>query len=270
MTASKRIFNAAALLLCLAAIPACVAADRYLEIPVREGVHVPAWLTHGKSASSNLILFAGGGGNLKITAAGIGRSGNFLVRSRRQFVDQGFRVVIIDKPSDRRGLRNYRTSRQHAEEVRAVIRYLREHYGGPVWLVGTSRGTISAANAAARLGEEGPDGLVLSATVTTFSDGGADSIRDTRLKQIRVPTLFVHHHQDGCYVCPYHEVPRIMKQLERAPLVELLSFSGGYEEDDNPCRARTRHGFLGIEDKVVGAISGWIKRHSEGSPHQRG
>jgi hypothetical protein len=36
-----------------------------------------------------------------------------------------------------------------------------------VWLVGTSMGTVSATSAAARLaGAGGPDGLVLTSTVT--------------------------------------------------------------------------------------------------------
>ncbi len=42
-------------------------------------------------------------------------------------------------------------SAQHAEDIGKVIADVRERTKLPVWLVGTSRGAISAANAASRL-----------------------------------------------------------------------------------------------------------------------
>jgi hypothetical protein len=41
-----------------------------------------------------------------------------------------------------------------------------------------------------------------------------------------------------------------------------MTFSGGSPpKSKDPCMAMTPHGFLGIEDKVIGAISGWIAKH---------
>ena len=225
----------------------------------RPGVEVPFWLIAPPGAKAALVLFAGGDGELRVNSQGIARKqGNFLVRSRALFARAGFIVALIDTPSDRRDLSGFRRSKNHARDVQALIAWLREHYGLPVWLVGTSRGSISTANAAARLGHSGPDGIVLTATVTTASNAGAPSIRDVKLKNIRVPTLFAHHRDDGCYVAVFREIPSIMNKLKNAPETELLSFSSGREEADRACQGRTRHGFLGIESQVVDAITDWI------------
>ena len=225
----------------------------------RPGVEVPFWLITPPGAKAALILFAGGDGNLRVDPQGIQRKqGNFLVRSRALFARAGFVVALIDTPSDRRDLSGFRHSKNHAQDVQALIGWLRRNYRLRVWLVGTSRGSISAASAAARLANEGPDGLVLTSTVTTTSKAGAHSVRDVKLKNIRVPTLFAHHREDGCYVSAFREIPSIMKKLKGAPETELLSFTGGREEADNACQGRTRHGFLGIETQVVDAITDWI------------
>ena len=49
-----------------------------------------------------------------------------------------------------------------------------------------------------------------------------------------------------------------MKKLKKVKKVELLSFEGGNDKSTNACNAKTYHGFLGIEDKVVSAIGDWI------------
>jgi alpha-beta hydrolase superfamily lysophospholipase len=92
------------------------------------------------------------------------------VRSRERFVQQGFLVAVIDAPSDRsQGLWDFRTSAAHAEDIKHVILELKRIMDIPVWLIGTSMGTVSATNAAARLNEGGPDGLVLTSTITKES-----------------------------------------------------------------------------------------------------
>jgi len=51
------------------------------------------------------------------------------------------------------GLWNFRTSAAHAEDTKYVIAELRKMFDIPVWLIGTSMGTVSAANAAGEIGE---------------------------------------------------------------------------------------------------------------------
>jgi len=140
-----------------------------------------------------------------------------------------------------------------------VIATLRAEAAVPVWLVGTSMGTVSAASATARLaGAGGPDGLVLTSTVTRQGRERPESVGDVRLKDIRVPTLVVHHRDDACRSTPYADTPALMRDLGSAPRRELLTFSGGDPPQSGPCDARAAHGYLGLDTEVVAAIAKWI------------
>jgi alpha-beta hydrolase superfamily lysophospholipase len=211
---------------------------------------------------ASVILFAGGAGQLNLTAAGIGGlKGNFLVRTRQLFAEQGFLVAVPDAPSDRGpgGLARFRSSREHSEDIKAIVADLRAIADVPVWVVGTSMGSVSAANAGARLAEGGPDGVVLTSSVTRPSRDMGESVDDVRLKDIRIPTLVVHHRGDKCAVSRYQDAVFLMKELRAAPRRELLSFDGGAPPQSEPCEARSAHGYLGLERQVVEAIAGWIK-----------
>jgi pimeloyl-ACP methyl ester carboxylesterase len=214
-----------------------------------------------KQPVASVILFAGGGGTLNIDNGVIGEDTNFLVRSRFRFAHEGFNVAVVDAPSDYRNLRGARDTLFHALDIKGVIAYLREASNVPVWLIGTSRGTISAANAASRLKEGGANGLVLTATVFGESSGGG-TITDVDLGSITIPTLFVHHKQDRCRVTPYAGVAPHMKSLRHAPKVEQIAFERGLPAQDRDCGNQGPHGFLGIEDEVVRAIGNWIKANN--------
>ena len=115
-----------------------------------------------------MILFAGGHGGLglKSASAMAWGAGNFLVRTRDAFAAQGLMVAVIDAPSDQRGGMNaiFRMSGAHAQDIDAVAAYLKKEAAVPVWLVGTSMGTFSAAGGA--IGAKSVDGLVLTSTIT--------------------------------------------------------------------------------------------------------
>ena len=61
------------------------------------------------------------------------------------------------------GLTNQRLTQAHADHLAQVIAAVRTRWPGkPVWLVGTSNGTLSVFNAAARLtGAALPNGIAL-------------------------------------------------------------------------------------------------------------
>ena len=67
-----------------------------------------------------LVNIAGGDGNLALTPSGLRQlQGNFLVRTRGRWVQEGFLVAILDTPSDHpRGLWNFRTTKEHAADVK--------------------------------------------------------------------------------------------------------------------------------------------------------
>ena len=51
----------------------------------------------------------------------------------------------------------------------------------------------------------------------------------------------------------------IRDRLKTSAAVEVMIFSGGTPTGFRACGAMSYHGFLGIEDRVVGAIAGWIR-----------
>ena len=213
------------------------------------------------SPVASVALFAGGEGVINLQNFGSGglRNSNFLVRNRRRFARAGLLVAVVDVPTDHpTGLGSFRATAEHARDIAAVISALRQESPVPVWLVGTSMGTVSAANAAARLKQNGPDGLVLTSSVTERSRNVRVSLKDVDLDEIRVPTLIVHHESDGCVTSPFAGARVLVKALKRAPKTEFLAFTGGTSTGD-PCESAASHGYMGIDDEVVRAIIGWIK-----------
>ena len=254
-----------AVVLALFILRPCVSAseEELVTIPTRPGVTQSFLLLRpSDKPSASVILFAGGHGRLALSQHRIGwGETNFLVRNRERFCCEALMVAVMDAPSDRpQGLSNFRTSSAHAEDIRHVITKLKDIANVPVWLVGTSMGTVSAANAAARLKKGGPDGLVLTSTVTKETRQVTETVNNVRLKDIRVPTLVVHHKQDSCVVTPYELARALMKSLTQAPKKELLTFEGGDLSVLDPCEPMSYHGFLGLDGEVVTAIVSWIKQ----------
>lgn len=237
------------------------AAQRVVDIPTRPGVTQRLLVLPAQDPKATVILFAGGHGGLQISPSGSLKwgAGNFLVRSRQLFADQGLLVVVVDAPSDRQSapfLAGFRQTAEHAADIRAVIAWAREQAKIPVWLVGTSRGTQSAAFVAIALDKsEGPDGLVLTSTI--LSDDRSRPVPAMPVDKLRIPVLVVHHEQDGCRVCAFRDVPALMSKLSNAPRKQLLSFTGGEDRGD-PCEAAGYHGFNGLEREVVAQTARWI------------
>ena len=255
-----------ALTLAIGAGPSSVRAaeEEVRTVPARPGVTESFLLLRPERPPiATVIIFAGGDGNLALTPSGLGQlQGNFLVRTRPRWVREGFLVAILDTPSDHpRGLWNFRTTKEHAADVKQAIAAVREIARVPVWLVGTSMGTLSAANAAARIGDGGPDGIVLTSSVTGTSKASYETVLHGGVEDIRVPTLVVHHKDDTCPASSYAGAEAIMKALKQAPAKELMTFEGGSPAISAPCEAKAPHGYLGIEPRVVSAIAAWIRAH---------
>lgn len=256
----KGIASAVGLALVVCLRPA-LAAEQLVKLPTRPGIEQPFWLLEPVGAPvASVILFTGGEGRLGSTVE-TGLAGtNFLVRSRDKFAAQGFLVAIVDVPSDHpSGLGEFRASSEHAADIAVVIAYLRHKAPVPVWLVGTSRGTVSAANAAARLKESGADGLVLTSSIISPSRRAASILGSVEVEKITVPTLFVHNRDDACPVCMFSGVAGLMNAFSHVPKRDLIAFAGGDPPQSDPCEALSRHGYIGIESDVVTAIAQWIK-----------
>jgi hypothetical protein len=236
--------------------------EELIKLPTRPGVTQPFWVTTPPGPPvASVILFTGGPGLLFSDRQPVLRSKNFLIRSRDKFAAAGFLVVSVDGPSDHpEGLDEvFRGSGEHARDIAAVIAYVRQKAAVPVWLIGTSRGTTSAANVAARLKSGGPDGLVMTSSIVAPTRVLAPVQATVDVGSIGVPVLFVHNKDDACMACPFSAVPALMAQFTHAPRKELIAVSGGSTPLSDPCEALSRHGYIGIEDEVVGKIAAWIK-----------
>ncbi len=218
---------------------------------------------------ASVILFAGGHGalGLKSSTAMAWGAQNFLVRTRDNFARQGFMVAVIDAPSDRQGSRGmnaiFRMSGLHANDIGIVVDYLKKQANVPVWLVGTSMGTFSAAGGA--IGLKSINGLVLTSTITrakpNWNIAGSHShgVASMRLSSITVPTLIVSHRKDGCDITPAADTPKLTKALSGSRKIEVALLDGGRPPRSDPCQAMSEHGFLGIEGQAVARIAQFIR-----------
>lgn len=232
-----------------------------VDLPTRPGVSQRMVVITPPEPKAAVILLAGGHGGLQIFPNGSFKwgAGNFLVRSRQLFADKGLMTVVVDAPSDRQRppfLGGFRQTAEHVADLKAVIAWLKTTANVPVWLVGTSRGTQSAAYAATALqGADAPDGVVLTASI--LSDDKGRPVTAMPLEKIQAPVLVVHHQQDGCAHCAYAEIPGLMAKLGHARRSHLITATGGQTQGD-ACEAFAHHGFNGLEADVVGQIADWI------------
>jgi hypothetical protein len=258
--------------LALMTAPPTRAEEKVVQVPTRPGVTQAFLVTPSQGApAATVILFPGSPGTLFIrdgsgqiqhnangTPALYGK--NFLIRTRHLFAAAGFLVMSVDVPSDHLGgVDPFRGTAEHAQDIAGVIAYARQQAPAPVWLVGTSMGTISVANAGARLRSGGPDGLVLTSSMTAPTRHSQPVNVVVDVGAITLPTLFVHNKEDNCVAATFGGAAPLMEQFKRAPRKELIAVSGGSSPQGDPCEPMSRHGYIGIEDEVVGDIARWIK-----------
>jgi pimeloyl-ACP methyl ester carboxylesterase len=220
-----------------------------------------------------LLLLPGGPGYMALDTKGCARKleGNSLVRSAKLFNTAGFVTALMDASSDHRGedgLGGFRLSAQHADDIGKVIAEMRERTKLPVWLLGTSRGAISAANAASRLtGPQAPDGLVLTSAVTSGKVGGrkawvAQTVMGTKLENIKMPVLVVAHAADKCIRTPPSLVSRIAARTNGVR-EQTVTITGGPGSRGGvsveACQGRTPHGFIEQEAPVAEGIIRFIR-----------
>lgn len=225
----------------------------------REGADIPVYLRATPDAKGTLVLLPGGSGGIgKLGAQGWPDGSNFLVRSAPLFAARGFNLALVSRPSDKTDMDYpFRVSESAMDDLRRALHQVRASFAGPVWLVGTSRGTVSGAAAAIALRDEGLiDGLVLTASVTLAKITGA--VPTQSLDKITIPVLVMHHERDACRVCRPDEVAAIDRGLVNSRRHALLMFNGGEGESGNPCEALHFHGFIGAEPQAVERITDWI------------
>jgi len=253
-------------------IQSAFALDETLKaVESRSGVEQRFVLTKPDSSPvASVILIGGSDGVLGLSSffgsPRFGRHENsFFVRTRNQYAKQSFLVATIDAPSDRKKMNaKWRMGKKHAADVSAITAYLKQQANVPVWVVGTSRGSFSAANMGIRLKGE-IDGIVLTSSVTRsrrkwkIYDEYPKGVISMNLAKVTDPVFVVSHEDDQCRVSPAADIQRLAESFSNTKHVEYRTFSGGDLPISEPCDGLSQHGFLGIESQVVDAIAAFVK-----------
>ena len=242
-------------LLFVASAALAASSEEIIRLPSGEGAVLPYLLSTDGDREYTLaaILFNGGYGEVGLLSRCSPSPGaNFLVRSRQLFVDRGVATAVIDVPSDNRMMSDsFRMSRRHMDDVAAVLRDLRARLPqAKIFLVGTSRGTVSAAYAGAALGGE-VAGVVLSSSMFNAPRDGA-GLAGFDYARIAAPLLFVHHAADDCRYTPYAAAASLGQRYA------LITVHGGKPPRSGPCDPFHAHGYFGKEAETVEAISAWM------------
>jgi pimeloyl-ACP methyl ester carboxylesterase len=251
------------LALLLAGFAASAAAQEVVTLQTRPGVTLPFFIAGmgGRKPEAAALLLIGGGGNIRLHLENgqpkFGQ-GNFLPRSRREFIRNGILPVILDNPTDQQageGMSDeFRESAAHVTDIRAVRAELQKRYPGlPVFVVGTSRSTLSAAHLAKSLPNE-LNGAVLTSSLfySGVRQGSRQVLAAYNWGQIKIPLLVVHHQDDACGATPYFEAKKL---ASRYPLVTV---HGGKPPESAPCEPYANHGYFGKEAETVDAIAAWM------------
>ena len=241
------------------AFAASAAAQEMVSVASRPGVTQSFVIADmaGHAPQAVALLYVGGEGAIRLRMEeGRVKYGtrNFLPRSRDEFARNGLVPVVMDAPSDRAELSDqYRTSDEQTADARAVVAELKKRYPGlPVYIVGTSRGTLSAAYIGRGLGDEVAGVVLTSSFFVAPGRRGGFSLRDFDYTSIKAPLLLVHHRDDTCVATPYAVAARLG---ERYP---LISVRGGKPAESGPCEPLAPHGYYGKEAATIDAIAAWM------------
>jgi hypothetical protein len=235
-----------------------------VTLPTRPSVNQTFFIAGlPKNPQAIAILFPGSGGFIRIRKEDdqikFGND-NFLVRSRGEFIKRGSIAVIVDAPSDQQGgwgmTDEFRRGADHFIDISAVVDDLNKRFPEiPFFLVGTSRGSVSAAALGARFGKQ-ISGVVLTSSM--FRPAGRRSnepgpgLSRFDFATIKSPVLLAHHVNDVCEVTPYSDAARLAEEF---PLITVF---GGKSAQSGPCDPFSNHGFFGKESQTVEQIVNWM------------
>jgi hypothetical protein len=221
----------AALLLIVASVVA--RADETVGIGDSQAV-----LLRPAAPKASVILMPGGNG--RIGAAPGGRitqlKNNQLVRTRSAYRAHGLAVLVVDADVN----------------LAAAVDYMRK-IKSPVIVVATSRGTQRAARGIAHGAR--PDALVLTSGFLTPESGGDENVAGILGSPAKLPpTLVIHHRHDGCHFTKPAGVDPFIRWAQGKARVVWLN---GGSNEGSPCKARSHHGFAGLDGKVVSLAAGF-------------
>ena len=253
-------------LLVLLAAAACPALAQPVEeiVVVKQGGHSIAGLvSRGPKAKPKygIALFPGHPGILKLHeengAPAFQQPGNFLIRSRRWWLDADTLTLSVDAPSDQWTSfdQRFRHTARYGGDVGALVQEVGRRFGIEDWtFVGTSEGSVSAFHAA-RMNPALARRLILTSSLFASITRVGPGLSDARWGDYSGKLLWVHHVDDPCQHTPYREALAFAKK-SRAP---LMTVRGGGPGKGAACEAFSAHGYVGVERPTVEAMRDWVK-----------
>jgi len=235
-------------------------------IPTRQGVTVKTLFVPPNGAmNAVLVLFIGDTGLQAFTQQGdqMSYSTSFMSRTTPLFLAQGYAVLLVNAPSDHpSGMsRTFRQSSANAQDISMIIDFLLSKSIKPIFLVGTSRGTISVENYAST----NPNDSRISGIVLTSTYGPLELqvlVKNVTLQMpgVPLPVLFVHNVFDGCSETPFQAAVDFSKTFTSSSKLDFIKVQDQLASDHDPCGAMSAHGFKGAENQVVKNITDWTSQ----------
>jgi len=237
------------------------APERTFDLPLRGGASQRVLFVMPARVRGTVVMLPGGAGDVGLERSGdIRHDDNFVVRTRALWAQRGYAVLIPDT-IDRANLRGVRSSPAYAELVEDLVAFAHRQAPGPVFLLGTSQGSIAATNGAAHAPAGSIAGVVLTESVSVMG-GSGETVFSADPQQVRVPALIVANRDDRCNVATPQAAPRIAAAMKASRDVRVLMVSGGISRSAKDCGSLTPHGYYGIEDHVVDKIVQWMNTRS--------
>jgi pimeloyl-ACP methyl ester carboxylesterase len=222
-----------------------------------------------RPARASVVLMTGGNGLLSLDATGtiIDSTGNFLIRSADLFLRHGLNVMMADAtPAHPAGLSQaFRLSAAHAAELQGFVNAALNRWGAPVWVVGTSNGSISTVTAAGfQPALSGLSGVILTSPVTGLTAANQPTF-NLYASRITVPALVLWEQDDHCTVSPPAGSAALFALIPSSRK-DSRAFAHAHSVATDPCGAFSEHGYAGIEEQVVKHIAEFIRgehRHGD-------
>jgi pimeloyl-ACP methyl ester carboxylesterase len=235
--------------------------EEVVEMPLSDGQTQRVLYVAPANARGTIVMLPGGEGNVGLEDGGDIRHGhNFVVRTRSLWNARGYAVLIPDTV-DHANLRGHRSTPEYAHLVRDLVTFAHRRINRPVFLLGTSQGSIAAMNGASHAEPDSIAGVVLTESVSVLG-GSGETVFDADPRGVRVPALIVANRDDRCNVAPPGAAHKIAQAMSSSHDVTVMDVEGGMAKSATACGSLTPHGYYGIEDDVVSRIAHWLDDHA--------
>ncbi len=235
--------------------------EQVFNLPLADGANQRLFYAAPPRPWATIVMLPGGDGDVGMKHdGGIEHGDNFVVRTRHRWVARGYAILIPDT-IDHANLRGVRSSPAYADLIGRVVRFAHNQWPGPVFLLGTSQGSIAAMNGAAHATPGSIAGVVLTESVSRMG-GSHETVFSASPRDVTAPALIVANRDDTCDVAPPEDAPRIAAAMTRAHDVRVLFLAGGIMKSHRVCGSLTPHGYYGIEAAVIDRIDQWMQSHA--------